>query len=185
MAKLEKGAMMPDFTFNTGYKTGLKVSEVVKDAERTIFWVLRYIGCTTCRYDVHVLAGRYNEFVNKGAQIYVVMQSDAAIVRRDLEGYEMPFEIICDTEMEIYKELEIGSFDKDEPRAPATMEKIMEKVGKAKALGFEHGDYEGNEQQLPALFVTGKDAKVIYAHYAKDGADMPNADEMLAILDTL
>lgn len=181
MAKLQTGDKMPNFTFDTAFHQGLTVDEVVKKQPKTIFWVLRYIGCTTCRYDVHILSQRYQEFLDKGAQIYVVMQSDPAVVRHDLEGYPIPFEIICDTDMKIYETLEIGSMT-DQAPAPETMEKVMAKVQAAKALGFEHGKYEGNEKQLPAMFMTDSDGKVLYAHYAADGMDMPTPDDMLALL---
>lgn len=185
MAKLSVGDKMPNFVFNTAYENGKTVKGVLSHKKKTIFWVLRYIGCTTCRYDVHVMAARYQDFLNLDAQIYVVMQSEPVNVREDLKETPLPFEIICDTRMEIYQALEIHATACKEdrmPTDPVEIAKLEEKKKKIKELGIVHGKYEGNEQQLPALFVVEQDGTVSYAHYAKNSIDMPTVDEMLGII---
>lgn len=84
--KLSIGDKMPNFVFDTAYEKGKTVEEILKAKKRTVFWVLRYIGCTTCRYDIHVIATRYREFLQLDTQVYVVMQSEPAIVREELKG---------------------------------------------------------------------------------------------------
>ncbi len=185
---LVKGDKFPNFTFETESAQGLTTDGVVKDAEKTVFWVLRYIGCTTCRWDVHQIMLNYDKFKALGAQVYVVMQSDPAIVRRDLEGYDMPYHIICDYKQEIYSTLQIRATETREERQPTTEEgkaKQAEKMAKVKASGFVHGDYEGNEQQLPAMFIVDKEGTVEFAHYAENAIDMPTVDETLEILKSL
>lgn len=185
---LVKGDKFPEFTFETESEQGFTTDTVVKKADKTVFWVLRYIGCTTCRWDVHQIMLNYDKFTEKGAQVYVVMQSDPEKVRRDLEGYNMPFSIICDQKQEIYSTLQIRATETKEERDPVTEEdkaKLADKMAKVKASGFVHGDYEGNEQQLPAMFITDKDATVLYAHYAQNKIDMPTVDEVLSLIDTL
>ena len=105
--KITCGERFPEFTFDTAYKDGLNSLGVLKG--KTVFWVLRYIGCTVCRYDVHKIAERYEEFKAKGAQVFVVMQSDKEHVRKDLEstGTVLPFEIITDPGQKIYDLLSI------------------------------------------------------------------------------
>ncbi|MEE3425673.1 MAG: hypothetical protein VZR26_08925 [Erysipelotrichaceae bacterium] len=56
MTRINKGDTFPVFEFSTAYEDGLNSKEVLKG--KTIFWVLRYIGCTVCRYDVHLIAQR-------------------------------------------------------------------------------------------------------------------------------
>jgi len=48
-------------------------------------------------------------------------------------------------------------------------------------LGLIHGACEGEELQLPAVFVVGPDLRVLYAHYGKNIADVPSLDELLAV----
>lgn len=182
MTKLNVGEQMPNLTFNTAYAHNLQVKDVLKG--RTVFWVLRYIGCTVCRYDVHVIAERYQEFIEKGAQVFVVMQSDQAHVQNDLKEIKLPFDIICDNEMKIYNALSIEPANSMQELGGGqeNLAKLKEKGAKAAACGFSHGDYEGNEQQLPAMFIVEENGIVSYAHYATNIMDMPTIDEVLEML---
>lgn len=188
MAKLNVGDKMPNFTFNTQKRENVTIEEAVKGKKKTVFWVLRYIGCTVCRYDVHVISQRYQEFLDKDAQVFVVMQSDPEVVREDLKSspIEIPLEIICDTDLAIYNGLEIGTWGEPGSKptnfTAETMAKLQAKGAKAAEAGFAHGKYEGLEEQLPAMFITDENGVVTYAHYAEDIVDMPLVDDVLALL---
>ena len=106
------------------------------------------------------------------------MQSDKAHIINELKDANIPFEIICDNKQEIYKTLEINPASSKEDMVK-DKEKLAAKVANAKALGFKHGDYEGDELQLPALLITDKDLKVTYVHYGNDITDMPIVDELI------
>lgn len=45
MSKVVVGQVMPDFSFSTDRHSENRLSEVVKKADKTVLWVLRYIGC--------------------------------------------------------------------------------------------------------------------------------------------
>lgn len=185
MAKLQVGQKMPNFTFNTAYEDGKTIEKLVAEAGKTVFWVLRYIGCTSCRYDVHLIAQRYEEFKAKGAQVVVVMQGEAEVVREEFKENPLPFDIICDTQQEIYKTLQIEATETIEELRPTSEEDIAKSAAKREkitAAGFTHGKYEGNEHQLPAMFITNGDSEVLFAHYAKNIADMPEVDDVLNLL---
>ena len=179
MAKLVKGDKFPNFTVNTAFENGLTIEKIV-DGKPTMFMVLRYIGCTVCRYDVHVLTERYNEFTEKGVNVVVVMQSKPETVQRDLAGGTLPFHLICDEAQEIYKTLEINAAKDMAELLGDGMEKLQAKGAKAAEAGFVHGDYEGIEEQLPAFFYVDADLTIKEAHYAKGIMDMPTVDDMLA-----
>ena len=185
MPRLNVGDKMPNFEFNTAYEDNLTIDGILKG--KTVIWVLRYIGCTVCRYDVKLLTDRYEEFTNQGAQVLVLMQSDQEHVRNDFKNSnseDTPVRIICDPELKIYKALDIlPAASMEELAGDADSQaKLKEKGGKAREAGFVHGDYEGDEQQLPALFVLDSDGVVLYSHYAKNIMDMPTIDEVLAII---
>jgi peroxiredoxin len=185
MAKLLEGAKLPDFSFHTASGLDLSALDVVKKAKKTVFWVLRYVGCTTCRYDIHVIKERYQEFLELGAQVLVVLQSQPENVKADLTGDEVPYEIICDPDQSIYKRFSIDPAPDKESRRPTDPEgiaKLQAKIEKVKAGGFVHGKYEGDENQLPAMFIVEPDGLISYAHYAKNSIDMPTVDELLAKL---
>lgn len=180
--KLKTGDRFPQFTFDTHLRDDLSSTDVLNG--KTVFWVLRYIGCTVCRYDVHLIAQRYQEFKEKGAQVFVVMQSDKKHVRDDLskDDVKLPFEIIIDPKQKIYELLDIRPAETKEEMLGDGLEQLREKGAAAREAGFVHGDYEGNEQQLPALFIVNEDGVVEYAHYASSIMDMPKIDEVLKLL---
>ncbi|MBQ3588166.1 MAG: hypothetical protein II977_06320, partial [Oscillospiraceae bacterium] len=114
--------------------------------------------------------------------IVVVMQSKPEIVLRDMNGQTLPFHLVCDPTESLYKELEIGSWD-PENRGEMNEEEAARmalKIAGMKENGYEHGDYEGNEQQLPAYFAVDGEMNVLEAHYARNLGDMPMANEVLA-----
>ena len=48
--------------------------------------------------------------------------------------------------------------------------------------GYSHGKYEGEELQLPALFILAPDMGIEYARYAKNLADLPDAAGIAKLL---
>jgi Peroxiredoxin len=185
MARLAVGDKMPNLTVDTAYEAGTTVEKLV-NGKKTVFWVLRYIGCTVCRYDVHLLIERYQEFKDKDAQVVVVMQSRPEKiqedVREEMNGEKLPFDIICDTKFEFYNTLEILPAETMEELVGEDRTELNEKGAAARAAGFEHGEYEGNEQQLPGMFIVEGDMTVSFAHYGKNLMDMPKIDDVLAML---
>ena len=53
MAKLEVGQIFPDIEVDLLYEGKKNIKEVF-DADKTVIWCLRYVGCTVCRYDIHL-----------------------------------------------------------------------------------------------------------------------------------
>lgn len=183
MTKIKQGDTFPNFACTTAFSDETTI-EAIANGNKLIVWVLRYIGCTVCRYDVHLLAQNYEKFQEKGVNVTVVMQSDPSVVREELKETSLPFEIICDTDFEIYKTLDIAP--------AASMEALLGDETSAAALqvkgtaaaeaGFSHGLYEGDEQQLPALFILSPQREVLHAHYATNIMDMPTIDTLLKMV---
>jgi peroxiredoxin len=187
MAKLSAGDQFPNFSVLTAKETEIQTSELLKGAEKTIFWVLRYVGCTSCRYDIHLIKENYQKFTAKNAQVVVVLQSPPETIKADLAGDEVPYEIISDPAQRFYKRFSIEAADtKEGLRPPASdtagLAKIQAKMENVKASGFVHGKYEGDEFQLPAFFIVDSAGKVLYTHYGTHIADMPTVDEAVAKL---
>lgn len=169
---------MPDFTYDTAFETGKQFYETI-DRKPTFILFLRYLGCTTCQLDIQQLKNEYHRFVEKGAQVLVVLQSKPEVIAADIQKDDLPFEIICDPGQLLYKQFEINVAKNK--LGMASMGTIK-KINAAKKAGFTHGAYEGEELQLPAVFLLSDHGKVEYAKYATHLADMPNHDEMLALL---
>ena len=63
-------------------------------------------------------------------------------------------------------------------KPPLASGAVLQKIGAARAAGLTHGAYEGNELQLPAVFLLDSGRKVLCAHYGATPADVPTVDEM-------
>jgi peroxiredoxin len=183
MTRINVGEKMPNFAFDTGYAPNKQLSDYL--GGKTVVWVLRYIGCPTCSYTAYLINNRYDEFLAKNAKVLMVMQSDPKHIQDYLgeRNIDLKFDIVADTEMKIYKELEIlPAKDMQSMMGNADPEEMKKKFGAIREAGFTHGDYEGDELQLPALFILDEAGTVTYAHYAENGMDMPSVDEVLEML---
>jgi peroxiredoxin len=179
MARLKKGQALPDFAYDTPFKKGIRLSEAAKLSHKTALIFLRYYGCTLCRYDIHRLAQDYADIVSGGGNFLVVLQSDPEKLAAQIAPEGLPFEIICDPQAALYKRFDIlpaGS------KARLADIKTVAKVAKAMAAGFKHGDYEGDELQLPAVFAIKPDLTLSYVKYGKSAGDIPDARALKEIL---
>lgn len=180
--KLNVNEKMTNFTYLSPYRDGQQNLTDFLQGKKTYVVFLRYYGCTVCRVDLHTFANRYAELADKGAQLMVVLQSDPALVNREAPLGTFPFEIACDPQQSVYQQFEIMPAKSKLAMVGGGLSKALKKMKQAKALGFEHGEFEGNEQQLPAIVLVDENGTITYSHYAKNLADMPSFDEMLAKL---
>ena len=150
MAKIEAGCKLADFSFNTPFESDVKLSEKAKGAKKTILLFLRYYGCTLCQLDIREYANAYDRIKAKDAQLLVVLQSPASTINAQMKKEDLPFDIICDPDMGLYKEFELGvAASKEEMIRPEDMPKMGEKRAKMEEYGLSHGAYEGEEMQFP------------------------------------
>ena len=182
MARLTKDSIFPDYTAATQFEEKTTISEIAAGKPLMIV-ALRYIGCPSCRYDVHMIQKNYDRFMEKGVSVAVVMQSTPESIRKALQEESLSFPIICDPEYRIYNDLEILPAKSREEMlgSQEAVQKFMKKREAIQELGFTHGEYEGIEEQLPAFFYMDPDRKILLAHYAEGIGDMPTVEEMLAL----
>lgn len=175
-----------DFRFNTPTETGLLLSEEVKKAKYTYLIFLRYYGCTSCQIDLMDLSKVYDQFTAKDAQILVVLQSKPEILAKGIETQGIPFTLISDPEQKLYPLYNVQAAEsKEAMRAsmtPDVMEKFGAKIQRGQAAGLTHGEYEGNEYQLPGYFLIDSEMNLLKEHRAKNLADMPYGVEYLELI---
>ena len=178
--RFKVGDYFPDFLFNTAYRDNLQVHDVLKG--KTVFWCIRYIGCPVCRYDVHCIQEKYDEIKKKNAQVFVVMQSDQKHIQAVIKKDELSFEIICDSTKKFYKELEIEPALTKEELIGYNTDELNAKREACKKLNYTHGDYEGDELQLPALFIVNEKGIITYIKYGDSLVSLPTVDELIELL---
>lgn len=185
--RLQVGDTIPNMSVTTAFDTAATLYELIAE-KNTLIWAVRYIGCPPCHLDTTMLAERWDRFRAANANVVVVMQSTPEVIKEATEGETIPFDIICDPGMKFYRALDIRpAADMEEAGGAALggMEKLMAKGKACEEHGYSHGKYEGDELQLPAVFVVSGSGKVLYAHYARYIADLPDYDEMAAFMEKL
>jgi peroxiredoxin len=176
--KLEVGQKMPDFIIDTIFEKGVSLKEKVGD-KKTALVFLRYEGCTVSRYIMRILKMEYGKIRKTGGQIMVVLQSDPSKLAKEIKRDDFPYDIICDPKQLMYKHLEIEPAKSVDELIGGKTKDILEKLTDT---DIKHGDYEGDELQLTAAFVIDKNLTVLYAHYAKEAADLPDVNELAELL---
>lgn len=179
MGKLSEGQKMPDFTFHSPFRADMTLSKYM-GGQKTAVVFLRYYGCTLCQYDMSQYAAGYEAIQATGGKLLVVLQSDPKLLAEEM-GTEakFPFIIACDPEEQLYHQYEIMPAKSQIKMAGP---KTVVKIAKAKAEGYRHGRYEGEELQLPAAFVVEPDGTIAYAHYGTTADDVPGVEQLAKLL---
>lgn len=170
-----------DFDYCTAHSEGLRLSDTLQKADKTFLFFSRYMGCPFCQVDMLELCEEYTRFTEKKAQVLVVLQSTPETIGSQTVLKEPPFEIICDPKGKLYDLYHVKSAA-NILKMIKPGKKFFRKAGKLLKHKLKHGAYEGNEQQLPALFLLDQERDILYSHYAAHLADLPDADEMLRLL---
>ncbi|MDR3361355.1 MAG: AhpC/TSA family protein [Desulfovibrio sp.] len=180
MTKIVAGDKALNFTLNTPWNQDLDFFAETANKKTAVFF-LRYFGCTTCQLEIHNIIKNHARFVDAGGTVYVVLQSEASTIIESRSPEDIPFVLILDAEQKLYKLYGIGSRAEGQAYTPAHIAKRT----LALEQGFTHGKYEGNEQQLPAVFVIDEEHVVRFAHYGEEVSDIPAHEDILTILRSL
>ena len=177
--RVEVGQTLADFSYNTPFAEGKKLSGETAKGGKTAVLFLRYYGCTLCRYDMTRLAESYDAVTAAGGRVLVVLQSDPASLAEQITPQTFPFDVACDPEGKLYKRFRM---------VPATCmanladENTLRKAAAAAAAGLTHGDNEGDELQLPGLIVVDENRTVTCVRYGKSAGDVPTPEELAELL---
>jgi len=175
---MKVGMKAPDFDFITPWKEENNFYNCI-EGKKSFLIFLRYYGCRTCQLEMLNLIDDCQKFTDKGAQLFVVLQSDPKVIRDQVKEEEIPFTIICDTYQSFYKKYDVKAAEKAPDQLSAG---LLKKIEQAEKIGLVHGAYEGNELQLPATFLINSNKEIEFVYYGKDSADVPDNDELLALL---
>ncbi|GHS97475.1 hypothetical protein AGMMS50276_17600 [Synergistales bacterium] len=184
--RYQTGSESPDFDFVTPW--GEKKSFYASGGgQKKALFFLRYYGCRVTQLEFREIVAEAEKFAEKGARLYVVLQSSPEILSGALKREDIKFELISDPDGTLYRLFDIGYaplgyFIKGLSGYLKRSERFEKRIEEASALGITHGLYEGNEQQLPAVFVIDERQNMTYVHYSADIADVPSVDETLKYL---
>ena len=177
---VEAGDVLPDFAVETAFQQGLHLSDLTQ-GKPAMLLLLRYYGCPLCQLDMHNLAQGMDKISAVGGKLIVVLQSGRNTMAAKLGSADaLPYPIVCDPEKKLYQALDV--------RPAADTSALLgpdfgAKLEQIQAMGLQHGDYEGDELQLPAAFALDQKLRVTYVHYGKSADDTPDAEQIAALLE--
>ena len=172
--RLAPGMAVPDFRYDTIDKRAVDFRPNTNGQRGALFF-LRYVGCPVCQLKLAQLTKDHDLFHGAGLRVFAVLQSNPSTVAEALSGRQLPFTIICDPDGEIFERFGVAPGNLLTYLAPSALRESR----RASREGFRHGKREGNEMQLPAVFVTTEKGLIEYAYYGATIADVPSAKVIL------
>lgn len=172
--KLTAGMKAPNFTFTTLSGQTLDFYKTSRGKKAVLFF-LRYAGCPICQMKMGEIIRDYDRLRAAGLEVYVVLQSSPASVKEALAGVTPPFTIVCDPREKIFSLYGVAPGNLFQYLAPSVIMKAI----KASRRGFRHGKKEGQELQLPAVFIVSPGEAVTFAYYGRNIGDVPDNDVIL------
>lgn len=176
--KFETGKKLEPFICDTIEQSGIS-AEQLAGGRPTMFLFLRYYGCRICQLDLRDLDKNYEQIKQAGGQAVVILQSKREVLEKAAAEKPFPYTVICDPDQKLYKLFEIlPAADREGLQGG----NAVSKVERAAKMGLVHGEYEGNELQLPAAVLVDGKMTVRYAHYGENAADTPEASEIADLI---
>jgi peroxiredoxin len=169
MARLPIRGEAPDFEYDTPWDKGHGFHESA-GGKPAVLVFLRYLGCPICQASLANLKREIDLIKQKGADLFVILQSSPETVANLTKKEDWPFTIICDPRGTIFRQYRV---------APGGIIKYLHPAGviaviRATRRGYRHGKFEGRETQLPAVFIVSPEKIITFAHYGKHVDDIPS-----------
>lgn len=136
----------------------------------------RYAGCPLCNLRLHELAEATPKLRARGIEILAFMESPRKSILKALKGEHLPYPIIPDPELEVYRLYGVGSSWGGYALGALRLGKMYQAVVKHR---LPMGKAEGEMALLPAEFLIDPSGVVALAHYGRDIGDHLNLDRVI------
>lgn len=172
--KLKIGDEAPHFETIDANGDTIKLSNY--KGQKVLIAFFRYAGCPVCNFRVHDLIENYESIRTKGYEIIAIYESDNNILKDYLTETTVPFQVIGDPELALYKKYGVeksfskmmGSFFKKQPK---------EAMKKGSKLFSKKIKRDGNLTRLPADFIVDENGMLKAVHYGTSiGDHLPIAE---------
>ena len=171
---LKAGDKVPEFESQTYEGEPITFGKLL---ENGALMVIFYRGgwCPFCNYQVRQVTQAYDKFEQRNVTpvLISVDQTDGAMLVQ--QTYDIPFPVLSDSNLAAHNsfnaliELDNSSYEK------------FKKFGVDLELwsGLDH-----HKMAAPAVFLVGKDGKVLWSHVALDFKTRPGIDQLLSVIDS-
>lgn len=175
MSHLIKGNLASNFEYLCAFdKTSKSYFEECQN-KKSVIYFLRYVGCLVCQLDIKRINDSIASFRNKNVEIFVVIQSSIESIEAYNSVQKINFRFVSDSSSQIYKRYLVTKGNIFQFLHPNSIPKVF----KSLKSGFRHGKFEGEETQLPAVFIVNENHIINYSYYGSYISDLPTIDEIL------
>ena len=157
-------------------KTHLNEDLSLSDYKGQKIWLAfyRYASCPLCNLHIHEIIKRFDEVKSSSLAFLPVFQSPSSEVQKYAGKNDLPFQIICDPQEEIYKLYNVGK-----SYGGFLSFSVMAKGMRAMMSGHMPGKMEGEISRLPSEFIINENFEIEYRYDGKDIGDHPSLDTIL------
>jgi len=175
------GEQAPDATL-AAVPGGSKVRLATMWSEGPLVLVfLRQPGCPFCRQMLAQLRSAAREFLARNATVAVVLPVDVVTAQATVVAHAPPFVCLADPDGAAYDLYGVRHGSLLQVAGPT----VLAAGTQAVLRGYRPGLPRGDVWRLSAFFLIGSDGRVSYVHRARNAADNPSPQRLLAALDGL
>lgn len=168
---LHEGGAAPDFQTTDMFGRAVRLSDL--KGRPVLLSFMRYASCPMCNLRVRELVLAHERLSHEGLVMLVVFQSSAESMREYVGRQDVPFALIPDPDMTLYRLFEV-----ERGWAGLLAPSNVVHAGRALFKGFMPGRVEGPFDRLPADFLVGTDGRIDLAFYARAAGEHVPLDEV-------
>ncbi len=117
-------------------------------------------------------------FKRLGARVVLVGLGTPEETAAFKEQFHVPFSMIADPQKRLFKAFHLKQASLGGLLSVGMAVKGLSAMAKGHAIGIPKGDV----RQLPGVFIIDSGGRIRFSHFAKDPADHPDPDDLLAFL---
>jgi thioredoxin-dependent peroxiredoxin len=163
--KLKVGQKAPNFTVLDSHQDTVSLRKFSN--QKVLLAFFRYAGCPVCNFRMHELIQNYNYLKAQGYMVIAVFESDNKVLAEYSQDNSIPFFIIGDPKLELYKKYGIQkSFWKTLKSAfhGSLRKEAVRGLGLFKGKKYKR---DGNMTRLPADFIIDETGTIRVAYYGR------------------
>ncbi|MBR9985807.1 MAG: redoxin domain-containing protein [Desulfosarcina sp.] len=119
-----------------------------------------------------------DKFQRLGARVVLVGLGTPEETAAFKEQFNVPFTMIADPQKRLFKAFHLKQASLGGLFSVGMAVKGLSAMAKGHAIGIPKGDV----RQLPGVFIIDSGGRIRFSHFAKDPADHPDPDDLLAFL---
>lgn len=172
---LREGDRIPEFTAKDLDGNSLSPADF-RGRKNILFFFSRYIACSWCQMFIIDLIRHRRDVEKLSCEVIVVSESPPEVMR-NYKPDGMYFRLISDPSKELYGLFGVKKRGSILAKSVITMSLAF--LPYLRRYQYIRGGLKGDSFQVPAVFIAGKDGRVVYAFVSDDIAAHPFVSHIL------